>query len=152
MYNMPIPTPTLSKLTTSSSLRETIVDSFTMRIAMETLKLTTSFILRAIKLEQSSLCCSSMYNANTNSTTMATKNKNKKLTIKYWCSLSRSSRERALKYCYPIHPSIVSLLLDERPTTREVKNGFWSVVFRKITIPADNKFYKTCFMNETYLA
>jgi len=83
---------------------------------------------------------------------MAAKNKNKKLTIKYWCSLPRSSRERALKYCYPIHPSIVSLLLDERPTTSEIKNGFWSVVFRKITIPADNQFYKTCFMNETYLA
>ncbi|MBR3452757.1 MAG: hypothetical protein IKH25_07815 [Muribaculaceae bacterium] len=80
------------------------------------------------------------------------KTKNKKLTIKYWCSLSRGSRERALKYCFPISPSIVEMLLDETPTTFEIKEGFWSVVFKRITIPADNRFNKTCYMNETYLA
>lgn len=80
------------------------------------------------------------------------KTKNKKLTIKYWCSLSRGSRERALKYCFPISPSIVEMLLEEKPTTSEIKNGFWLVVFRRITIPQDHSFYKTCFMNETYLA
>jgi hypothetical protein len=80
------------------------------------------------------------------------KTKNKKLTIKYWCSLSRGSRERALKFCFPISPSIVEMLLDEKPTTSEIKNGFWLVVFRRITIPRDNSFYKTCYMNETYLA
>ena len=80
------------------------------------------------------------------------KTKNKKLTIKYWCSLSRGSRERALKFCFPISPSIVEMLLDETPTKFEIKEGFWSVVFKRITIPADNRFYKTCFMNETYLA
>ena len=80
------------------------------------------------------------------------KTKNKKLTIKYWCRLPRASRERALRYCYPLHESIVQMLLDEKPTTSEIKEGFWSVVFRKITIPADSRFYKTCYMNETYLA
>lgn len=83
---------------------------------------------------------------------MAKKNKNKKLTIKYWCGLSRNSRERALKFCFPISPSIVEMLLDEKPTTSEIKNGFWLVVFRRITIPQDHSFYKTCYMNETYLA
>ena len=68
------------------------------------------------------------------------KTKNKKLTIKYWCSLSRGSRERALKYCFPISSSIVEMLLDETPTTFEIKEGFWSVVFKRITIPADNRF------------
>ena len=72
---------------------------------------------------------------------MAKKNKNKKLTIKYWCSLSRGSRERALKFCFPISPSIVEMLLDETPTTFEIKEGFWLVVFKRITIPADNRFY-----------
>ncbi len=80
------------------------------------------------------------------------KTKNKKLTIKYWCSLSRGSRERALKYCFPISPSIVEMLLDETPTRFEIKEGFWSVVFTRITIPRDNRHYRTCFMNQTYLA
>ena len=80
------------------------------------------------------------------------KTKNKKLTIKYWCSLSRGSRERALKFCFPISPSIVEMLLDETPTRFEIKEGFWSVVFTRITIPRDNRHYRTCFMNETYLA
>ena len=80
------------------------------------------------------------------------KTKNKKLTIKYWCSLSRNSRERALRFCFPLSTSIVEMLLDEIPTKFEIKEGFWSVVFKRITIPKDNRHYKTCFMNETYLA
>lgn len=80
------------------------------------------------------------------------KTKNKKLTIKYWCSLSRGSRERALKFCFPISPSIVEMLLDETPTRFEIKEGFWSVVFTRITIPRNNRHYRTCFMNQTYLA
>lgn len=83
---------------------------------------------------------------------MARRSNNKRLTIKYWNSLSRGSKERALKYCFPIHPSIVEMLLNEKPTTREIKNGFWSLVFNRIQIPKDNSFYKTCYMNHTYLA
>ncbi len=81
--------------------------------------------------------------------------KNKKLTIKYWKSLSRGSKERALKFVFPISPAIVSMLLDEDPTTEEIKHGFWSLVFRKIRIPEPdergNRHYKTVFMNSTYI-
>ena len=81
--------------------------------------------------------------------------KNKKLTIKYWKSLSKGSKERALKFVFPISPAIVSMLLDEDPTTEEIKHGFWSLVFRKIRIPEPdergNRHYKTVFMNSTYI-
>lgn len=77
---------------------------------------------------------------------------NKKMTITYWKSLKRGSRERALKYCFPISPCIVEMLLDEMPTRKTIKKGFWAIVFGKIQIPGDNRFYKTCYMNETYLA
>ena len=77
--------------------------------------------------------------------------KNKKLTIKYWKSLSKGSKERALKFVFPISPAIVSMLLDEDPTTEEIKHGFWSIVFRKIKIPHDPSHYKTVFMNSTYI-
>ena len=81
--------------------------------------------------------------------------KNKKLTIKYWKSLSRGSKERALKFVFPISPAIVSMLLDEDPTTEDIKHGFWSLVFRKIRIPEPdergNRHYKTVFMNSTYI-
>ena len=73
------------------------------------------------------------------------------MTIKYWNSLSRGSRERALKYCYPIHGAIVEMLLDEKPTTKEIKNGWWTTVFKKVRIPEDNHAYKTVIDNRTYL-
>ena len=76
--------------------------------------------------------------------------KNKKLTIRYWKSLSRGSKERALKFCFPISPAIVSMLLDEDPTTEKIKHGFWSIVFRKIKIPHDPTHYKTVY-NSTYI-
>ena len=79
------------------------------------------------------------------------KAKTKKMTIKYWCGLSRGSRERALKYCYPIHGAIVEMLLDEKPTTKEIKDGWWTTVFRRVRIPDDNRAYKTVIDNRTYL-
>jgi hypothetical protein len=77
--------------------------------------------------------------------------KSKKMTIKYWNSLSEGSRKRALQYCYPIHPAIVDMMLGEKPTTEEIKNGWWSIVFRKVRIPDDNRAYKTVIDNRTYL-
>jgi hypothetical protein len=77
--------------------------------------------------------------------------KSKKMTIKYWNGLSRGSRERALKYCYPIHGAIVEMLLDEKPTTKEIKDGWWTTVFKKVRIPDDNRVYKTVIDNRTYL-
>ena len=39
--------------------------------------------------------------------------KTKKMTIKYWNSLSDGSKKRALQYCFPIHPAIVEMLMEE---------------------------------------
>lgn len=80
------------------------------------------------------------------------KAKTKKMTIKYWNSLSEGSRKRALQYCYPIHPAIVDMLLGEKPTTEEIKNGWWTTVFRKVRIPEENRYYKTVIDRTTYLA
>lgn len=77
--------------------------------------------------------------------------KTKKMTISYWNSLSEGSRKRALQYCYPIHGAIVEMLLGEKPTTKEIKNGWWTTVFRKVRIPDDNRVYKTVIDNRTYL-
>ena len=125
-----------------------------MTISTEIPILIISLTVQATRLEHSDPYCLSISNASiiTKQRRTMAKTKNKKLTIKYWCSLSRGSRERALKYCFPISPSIVEMLLDETPTKIEIKEGFWSVVFKRITIPADNRFYKTCYMNQTYLA
>lgn len=79
------------------------------------------------------------------------KAKTKKMTIKYWNGLSEGSRKRALQYCYPIHPAIVEMLLGEKPTTKEIKDGWWTTVFRKVRIPDDNRVYKTVIDNRTYL-
>ena len=85
----------------------------------------------------------------------AKKTRTKKLTIKYWQSLERGSRERALRFVLPISPAIVSMLLDEKPSQEEIKHGFWSLVFRKIRIPEPDergyRHYKTVFMNSTYI-
>lgn len=86
---------------------------------------------------------------------MANRKDTKRLTIKYWNSLERGSQERALKHVFPIHPGIVDMLLSEKPTTAEIKQGFWSLVFSKIreVLPDDKGYrhYKTCFMNSTYI-
>lgn len=76
-------------------------------------------------------------------------NKDKKMTIAYWNSLSRSSKERALKYCFPIHASIVEMLLDEKPNHVTDKSSWWYTVFSKVRVPV-NSSYKTKVDN-TYL-
>lgn len=75
--------------------------------------------------------------------------KDKKMTISYWMSLSRSSKERALKYCFPIHQSIVEMLLDEKPNHVTDKSSQWYIVFTKVRVPV-NSSYKTKVDN-TYL-
>lgn len=79
----------------------------------------------------------------------------KKLTIRFWKSLETGSKERALKFCFPTNPSIVRMLLDEDPTTEEIKHGFWSIVFNHIreVKPDDRGYrhYKTCHLNTTYI-
>lgn len=76
-------------------------------------------------------------------------NKDKKMTISYWTSLSRGSKERALKYCFPIHQSIVEMLLDEKPNHVTEQGSWWHTVFSKVRIPV-NSSYKTKIDN-TYL-
>lgn len=79
----------------------------------------------------------------------------KKLTIKYWMSLEKDSRERALKFVFPIHDSIVKMLLNDKPTSQDTKKGFWSLVYEQIReVKPDergHRHYKTCFMGCTYL-
>lgn len=75
--------------------------------------------------------------------------KDKKMTISYWNSLSRGSKERALKYCFPIHPATVEMLLDEKPNHVTDKSSWWYTVFSKVRIPV-NSSYKTK-VNNTYL-
>lgn len=66
--------------------------------------------------------------------------KTKKMTIKYWSSLSEGSKERALKSCFPIHEAIVKMLLNDKPS---LKDPWWQMVFKRVKIPADTSHYKT---------
>lgn len=77
------------------------------------------------------------------------RDKDKKMTIAYWNSLSKSSQERALKYCFPIHESIVEMLLNEKPHHVTDKSSWWYTVFSKVRVPL-NSSYKTK-VNDTYL-
>ena len=78
-------------------------------------------------------------------TTMA--QKTKKMTLKYWAALSESSKKRALQYCFPIHPAIVEMLMNEKP---DLKSEWWKMVFKKVRIPSPDSYYKTV-VNNTYL-
>jgi hypothetical protein len=73
--------------------------------------------------------------------------KTKKMTLKYWNSLSDSSKKRALQYTFPIHPAIVEMLMNEKP---DLKSEGWKMVFKKVRIPAPGSYYKTV-VNNTYL-
>lgn len=79
----------------------------------------------------------------------------KKLTLRYWKSLDRGSRERALQFCFPTQRPIVDMLLDESPNTEEIKNGLWSIVFSHIreALPdsTGRRHYKTVHLNKTWI-
>lgn len=70
----------------------------------------------------------------------------KKMTLKYWSSLSKGSRERALHHVFPTMKFTVEMLLDEQPN---LKNDLWKYVWRKVRIPNDS-YYKTV-VNGAYL-
>ena len=76
----------------------------------------------------------------------------RKLTIKYWNSLSEGSRKRALQYCFPIHPATVEMLLNDKPRKDD---SWWQYVFKKVRIPEADangyRHYKTV-VNKTYIA
>ena len=75
----------------------------------------------------------------------------RKLTIKYWNSLSEGSRKRALQFCYPTLPATVDMLLNEKP---KKDNHWWKMVFAKVHIPEPDvngyRHYKTV-VNNTYI-
>ena len=75
----------------------------------------------------------------------------KKMTLKYWDSLSEGSKRRALTCVFPLHKSIVDMLLDDKPKPKEF---WWGLVWRKVRIPeADSngyRHYKTV-VNNTYI-
>ena len=63
--------------------------------------------------------------------------KTKKMTLKYWAALSESSKKRTLQYCFPIHPAIVEMLMNEKP---DLKSDWWKIVFKKVGIPAHGSY------------
>ncbi len=73
--------------------------------------------------------------------------KTKKMTLKYWNSLSDGAKKRALTYVFPLHKAIVEMLLNEKP---DLKSEWWQMVFKKVRIPGPGSYYKTV-VNNTYL-
>ena len=77
--------------------------------------------------------------------------KTRKLTIKYWNSLEKGSRKRALQFCYPTLPATVEMLLNDKPRKDDPR---WKRVFDKVRIPeADangRQYYKTV-VDHTYI-
>ena len=71
----------------------------------------------------------------------------RKLTIKYWNSLSEGSRKRALQFCYPTLPATVDMLLNEKP---KKDNPWWKKIFDMVRIPNGDSYYKTA-VNNTYI-
>lgn len=70
----------------------------------------------------------------------------RKMTLKYWNSLSKGSKERALHYVFPTMKCTVEMLLDEQPN---LKNDLWKFVWRKVRIPIES--YCKTVVNGTYL-
>ena len=68
------------------------------------------------------------------------------MTLKYWKSLSKDSRERALHHVFPTLKFTVEMLLDEQP---DLKNDLWKYVWKKVRIPNES-YYKTV-VNGAYL-
>ena len=73
--------------------------------------------------------------------------KTKKMTVKYWNSLEKGSRKRALQFCYPTLPATVDMLLNDKPR----KDDPWCKrVFDKVRIPDGDSYYKTV-VDHTYI-
>ncbi len=65
----------------------------------------------------------------------------KKMTIKYWKSLSKDSKKRALMQCFGAQPGLVRIMLTEVPTPG---HGLWKIAFDKIKQTEVGNHYKTC--------
>lgn len=73
--------------------------------------------------------------------------KTKRMTIAYWNTLQKGSKQRALTYVYPLMKSTVEAMATEKP---DLSSFRWKRAFRAIRIPEDNKVYKTC-VNQTFI-
>lgn len=76
---------------------------------------------------------------------------NKRMTISYWKSLSEGSKRRALTCVFPLHKTVVDMLVDDDPRPSD---PWWSMVWRKVKIPeADSKGYRhyKTVVNKTYI-
>ena len=78
--------------------------------------------------------------------------KTKKMTLKYWDSLSEGSKRRALTYCFPLHKATVDMLMNYKPNPKD--DAWWGLVWRKVRIPEADangyRHYKTV-VNNTYI-
>ena len=73
--------------------------------------------------------------------------KTKKMTLKYWKSLSEGSKRRALSFVFGYQKAWIDLCLSEKP---DLKDVVWKMIFRKVRIPEDHTHYKTV-VNKTYI-
>ena len=69
----------------------------------------------------------------------------KKMTQKYWKSLSEDSKYRALCFVFGQNTLSAEMYSKETPN---LKDPMWRLIFRKIRQAGDG-FYKTC-VNRTY--
>ena len=70
----------------------------------------------------------------------------KKLTNKYWNTLSEGSKKRALTACFPNNPVTVQMMVKEKPN---MKSGIWKLAFDMIRVPDADSHYKTV-VNKVY--
>lgn len=68
----------------------------------------------------------------------------RKMTKKYWKSLERKTRNKAILMIFGSQ-AMADMLCDSEPNGE----GVWKVIFDKTTIPEDGSYYKCC-INETY--
>lgn len=74
--------------------------------------------------------------------------KTKRMTAKYWNSLSEGTKQRALTYVFPMQSFVVELLLKQKPNNTHPS---WKIVFDNVRIPDDTSFYKAV-VNGTYMS
>lgn len=73
---------------------------------------------------------------------------NKKMTKKYWDSLSEDSRYRALRKVLSNFPDTVNR--DYAKQKAKDLDWLWEIIVRHVRIPEDNSWYKTV-IDKTYL-
>ena len=68
--------------------------------------------------------------------------------MRYWNSLSRESKMRALHHVFPNQKCTVEMLADEEPNP--TNSGLWKIVWCSVKIPERESYYKTV-VNRSYL-